>query len=466
MEAIEREYRFVANGVDFGKAKASISLSKDQSVHESIHPSQHSPLGKGTSEYSRSNTLRSCRVSEENSTSCTTQSDLAGIGPTSAAKIKELPNEVIDYIVSFLDTDAPSNLQCHDRPSLGLTRCNGVIAVLKSLSITCKLFRSLALRFLFKHARLDPIKLTDFLAFLNVHNLQLRVQSVVAVMSNDISSDRVHPLWWAQLLMRLRNITSLTILSDPTISENLFQVPIIDAEHFAFNAPYHTFRFCRSLESPIEGFADLIPHNISIWTYTPWKSISINEGSSLKAYSFYEYFLRRTPSLLSSLNSQSATSTHRIVPPDICFAALQSFEYTALFPFYNHTDEVLKSIRKMKNIHTLSTKLCHSPNIDITQDEGEENMAKVDMNDAWMEHQTSYNLIVHTVKYLATEGKLLRWRIKDIEQGNATVESDLVQIIADKLPDSWSRIGQAIWADTTREVVENNEAVKAQASSV
>ena len=361
----------------------------------------------------------------------------------SSSSFRSLPNELIDYILSFLDAEPPSVLKHSDRPSLSLTTST-ILSSLKSLSLTCHALRTLTLRRLFQHSRLDPVQLTSFLAFVHDHSLSKQIHTIVAVPDTDVASDRRHPIWWARLLRSFPNLTTLTILSYPANTSSIFQVPICDSEQFAFNSPYHIFCFQRPAGSVTDESVYLDPESSSIWTCTPWTSISINEGSSLKAYSFYEYFLRRTPSLFASLNSRPCSFTQADTPPDLCFASILSFEYTAIFPFYNHVDDVLKNIRKMRNIHTLTTKLCHSADENIILDEGKENMAKVDMNDAWMEFHTSYNLIRHTVDLLGKEGKLRRWQIKDIEP-DAPLGIELVTMLTEHLPEEWNRVEYGTW---------------------
>ena len=57
---------------------------------------------------------------------------------------------------------------------------------------------------------------------------------------------------------------------------------------------------------------------------------------------------------------------------DAMFARLTSFSFIAIFPFYNHTDEILKSVRKMKKLQKLFVKLCPEPDSTVLNDEIEE----------------------------------------------------------------------------------------------
>lgn len=113
----------------------------------------------------------------------------------------------------------------------------------------------------------------------------------------------------------------------------------------------------------------------SIFAARQWRALSVNESSSLKAYTTYEYFLRRTPSLLATLHTRKLTTA------DSMFAELEEFNFVAIFPFYNHIDEILKSVRKMKKLRVLRTKLCPEPDSTVLNDEIEAAGGHIDVND-------------------------------------------------------------------------------------
>ena len=166
-------------------------------------------------------------------------------------------------------------------------------------------------------------------------------------------------------------------------------------------------------------------------------SFSINEGSSLKAYSQYEYFLRRTPSLMSALNLTRSTDA------DAMFVNLSHFAYTAIFPFYNHVDEVLKSVRKMKNLKSFATKLCPEPDSNVVEDELADALGHIDINDAWMEFDTAYTLVAHTVIFLTVEGVLEEFHVDDVKMEG--IRENLEQVVSARLQEWWVYGGNGLW---------------------
>lgn len=125
---------------------------------------------------------------------------------------------------------------------------------------------------------------------------------------------------------------------------------------------------------------------------------------------------------------------------DAMFANLTSFRYVAIFPFYNHVDEVLKCIQKMTHLRKLSIKLCPDADSSTLLDEVQAAGGHLDINDPWNECDTSWRLIAHNVAALTKAGVLQELRMSDvqIEGVRESLESTLDRI----LKDSWTYNGQ------------------------
>lgn len=179
---------------------------------------------------------------------------------------------------------------------------------------------------------------------------------------------------------------------------------------------------------------------LHLFTTRPWTHFSINESSSLKAYSQYEYFLRKTPSLLASLHH---SNPH--IPFSTLLHNLRHFSYTAIFPFYNHIETILHSVRAMCNLTHLTFKLCPEPESTVIDDELHAALGHIDVNDAWMELDTAYTLITHTVIYLTAlgEGKLEEFRVDDVKMEG--IRENLEDVISQRLQEWWIYAGRGAW---------------------
>lgn len=350
--------------------------------------------------------------------------------------IQDLPNEVLDHILSFLDKNPPSIVNIHQWPVLH-TLTHNSDRYLKALSLTCRQLRTLTLARLFKHTTLAPRDLDPFLSFLTTKSLTTNVETVFAQIFSNPSSLQ-HPLWWASLLNTLQgSFRTLTIAAPPFIFADLASTSIVDMDSWAFNMPLQSITFGQSRSaSRLPIFLDHSCRNLL--TARPWTSFSVNEGSSLKAYSQYEYFMKRTPSLLSAFTAKPNPDALEL------FANLQSFSYTAVFPFYNHVDEVLKLTRQMHGLKSLTMKLCPEPGSNVVDEETIG--GHIDMNDAWMEFDTSYSLVSHTVEAMGVEKSLVEFRAQDVRMDG--IRDHLIGMISQKLK-RWAYAGDGLWRKDT-----------------
>lgn len=376
-----------------------------------------------------------------------------------------LPNEILARIIAFVETPSPfDSTTLLEKPKSALTpqeSSDGIRMLtlpatamnserrfaLKNLSVTCRLIHTLALPALFRHAVLQPRYLTDFLTFLKKHNLSRNVTSLVAQVPGHYN--HVHPAWWARLLNELPSATTLSIVAAPEVFAELAGIHSWSNDAWAFDMPLQILRLEQSRESvPSEIDYDNLP---ILLLARPWSNVAYNEGSSLSAYTTYEFFLRRTPSLLTALHFNNS------VAGDALFAGLTRFDFIAIFPFYNHVDEVLRCIRKMTRLQTLFVKLCPEPGSTAFHDEVEIAGGAFDVHDPWNECETSWMLIAHTVLFLTSQGQLQTLLMDDvkIEGVRETLETSL----NDRLHERWSyeEQGSGIWRRS-----EENEAQEPQ----
>ncbi|KKY27681.1 putative f-box domain-containing protein [Phaeomoniella chlamydospora] len=148
-----------------------------------------------------------------------------------------------------------------------------------------------------------------------------------------------------------------------------------------------------------------------IFKALPWTDFSVNEGSFLRAYTQYEYFLKSPPSILTGRTIQSTLQL-----PKPFLRKLKHFNYSAIFPFYNHVSSVMSLIEStMPNLESLS--ICLSPHPDeydaINAQEIRESSGKIDFDDVWMEFETSYEVVAFHVGQLAWKAKLRTFKSVD-----------------------------------------------------
>lgn len=125
----------------------------------------------------------------------------------------------------------------------------------------------------------------------------------------------------------------------------------------------------------------------SVLNLRDWTSISLNEGSFLKAYATYEYFERGPPSLISSIASSFLPREH--LDQDLlrkpALSALRSLTYTAIFPFANHLD----FLEMLPQLETLDLQFAPDPRSGILDDR--ERTGRAELQDCWQELISGYH---------------------------------------------------------------------------
>jgi hypothetical protein len=322
--------------------------------------------------------------------------------PCGLSALAALPNELFDHLLEFLDHPCPSEVNWHQRPDLCISKSEAID--LKNLSLVSKSLRALTLRRLFAHVCLDPNQSPAFLDFVDQYTLAPHIRSIIARMTAPCRLI-LHPLWWARLLNVIPALT-FTIICPPYVFAEFASTSIVDVDSWAFNMPFHVIRFRQSKLAALRHTSFNDDHDL--FGARPWTEFSINEGSCLKVYSQYEYFLRRTPSLM---NAALLSPSPGLL---VMLAQLKKFTYTAIFPFYNHVDEVLKSIRKMWNLKHLRFRLCPDPGSSVIDDELADSKGHIDISDAWMEFNTGYSLVAHTARLLSVDHSLEEFQVEDV----------------------------------------------------
>lgn len=251
--------------------------------------------------------------------------------PAGKPPIELLPNELLSNIFEFLDSPKPSSRESvlHDEPVFELTRQDN--APLKAASCVSKRWRRGTIPLLFKHAQFTIEKaspaqykytsleemIKPFWDFMLEHQLRRITQSLTLIV-------RKHP---ADIIERLELSVGLNTfwsgLFEATDPQELLIVAPAEAlgiltqcrihmeDAWSFDSPCHYLRLKvpQGSNKSINGtqsskFFGYSPISVrgerkeaSIWNIRPWTALLLNEGSFIRAYATYEFWLRQPPSV-------------------------------------------------------------------------------------------------------------------------------------------------------------------------
>ncbi|KAI9715341.1 MAG: hypothetical protein M1812_005986 [Candelaria pacifica] len=405
-----------------------------------------------------------------------------------------LPNELLDNILSFLDKPPPSiTFEYHDPEKVVSPHTS---SDLKVLSVISHKWRCLTLSRLFKYVRLHLNTLHSFLdlallhttkrhrenlvcddlsrpliEFLETNSLQHHVFNLLidtgSLSGNEIDVQEQWETWkqedpleefpyTARLCVRLLwrfsfpslGTPSITMVAPPRSLAFLAGSKFRSRDDWAFDMPFHSIRFEREPASSVDAMPQTHEGLSKLINAQPWTSLSLNEGSFIKAYSTYEYFVKTPASILDNIPK-------RLEEHDIR-STLTSLTYTAIFPFSNHVNRVLRLAKACPRLEYLRMQLAPCVKNKILEDK--DKVGKADIADMWMEMDSAYKLTARAIINMGKEASLKRYQSLDyaIKGLRDTLHTNMMS--ADKLW-GWRFYGDGLWVrDETLDVAQVNHA--------
>ncbi|OTB00984.1 hypothetical protein M426DRAFT_323878 [Hypoxylon sp. CI-4A] len=357
-----------------------------------------------------------------------------------------IPPEVLLHIFEFLDSPAPSQVRLREQPSHDMLDIEPRFAKsLKTASLVCRAWHTLALPTLFRHIlwrpnvsslsafTLNPIPLLQFLENNGLDRGVATFTMIVDFSDREAEGRRITPEirsvdleWLWDQLFSIIDPLRFTIIAPPnTLAAFLSRMLFLD-DAWSFSMPYHILSLARPKKDLLRGKSSTVNHigahlsnfHIStanrstpgasqsttagppiapltprsrkakacpLFTIRPWTSILLNEGSSTRVYQTYEFFLRRPPSMLGALlGCEEHPNDTPLIPPSIV-----DFNYIAIFPLSSHFETLLQHLPR---IERLFVQLTPGPENKILEDKDE--MRHIDPADLWMERNTAYSCLM------------------------------------------------------------------------
>ncbi|MCJ1374487.1 hypothetical protein MMC20_005719 [Loxospora ochrophaea] len=390
-----------------------------------------------------------------------------------ATSFQALPRELLDHIVSYLDREPASTQEetLMAEPSLSMTFSD--MCPLKSLSLTNHFLRSLAFHSLFKYAKvrlsclfhaihpatgtpvLNVLDIDPFLSFVRKRALSSRIKGILIYTAGDFQDcfaqercgKEQEPggnfkidYYWRMIMESIRPDT-VTICAPPSVLGYLTSCSVRVTDAWAFDMPLHILHLKRSPSSSRDNREINSKKIVSDETskLSPWTHCILNEGSALKAYSTYEYFHKRAPSITNFVYPGGNFSPFDC-PPPIFLTSLKTLDYVAIFPFASHMAIVLVFVRALPNLERLRIQLVPDTKTNILQNATR--MQRGLPSDMWMEFRNAYHYIF---------GGLLRTqdypRLKEVmllDCARAGIQATVHGVFDDRVS-GWQATGPGCW---------------------
>ncbi|KAL8709630.1 MAG: hypothetical protein Q9220_005722 [cf. Caloplaca sp. 1 TL-2023] len=197
------------------------------------------------------------------------------------------------------------------------------------------------------------------------------------------------------------NPLQLTVIAPATLLCHLIHDRIDDKDEWAFGKRLHTLRLGQCRHPSRRGDNGAHGYVGGIMKSRQWEELSMNEGSSLKVYSTYEYFNKTPPTMLHQLFRMAADSS--------LLHSLRRIDYVAIFPLISQVRGLAQGLKDCPSLRELTTRLTPTAKEPILDDP--ERLGKASVADLWMEIESSYRLIATEI--VTSPTGLRRWKTLD-----------------------------------------------------
>jgi hypothetical protein len=234
-----------------------------------------------------------------------------------------------------------------------------------------------------------PGSFVDFVQFVGRYDLKHHIKSLAILTPKEYELRHVSqadsPLIravaeiWSKVFSHF-DPSRVIVAAPPTTLAGLLDTPMMSSDAWAFEMKMHYVELIqrgnRSRASHSESTA-LIHRR-------PWTHVGYNEGSSVTAYSTYEYHLKQSPKMLYLLLLRLAKE----VQP--C-CNIQSFSFVGVFPFSTNITPLTKALLKIPSLRRIQVQLAPGPENNLLSTP--KKLGRAQPGDLWLEWNESYKVI-------------------------------------------------------------------------
>ncbi|KAI4143975.1 MAG: hypothetical protein L6R39_004370 [Caloplaca ligustica] len=368
----------------------------------------------------------------------------------------KLPVEVVEEVIGYLALEEPaSTKELRQEPSIHLFESGS--KPLKNLSLTCASLRNMVFPFLFQFLRLGFDSLTPQTArgdnadtclqglyklsrFVSQNGLagSIRGLTFFFPVETELGLHYLNNFRHKLVSFALGEVNpqSLTLIASPAVLGEITEATVYDRETWAFGQRVHVLNFRQPFETSGPGMmtryiSSRIPS--ALYDIRPWNRFTLNEGSSLRAYSTYDYHLKDTPSIIQ----YSVPSSGFTLLPNV-----QQFEYVAIFPLARHIIELASMLSNMPGLVSLFTQFTPAADARRNVLEDAHEAGKANISDVWLEATQSYRSLAEEILSWGQDSLLRRWTASDHQ---VPVDDIVGAVLLSHQALGWKMTGPQTW---------------------
>jgi hypothetical protein len=189
---------------------------------------------------------------------------------------------------------------------------------------------------------------------------------------------------WAQVFSVLEP-TRVILAAPPSTLAGLLDTQMVSADTWAFDMALHYVELLQPEPLRLEHMASSCrPWNTALIHRRPWCHLGYNEGSSITAYSTYEYHLKQSPKMLYLTLIRLAKDV------ESC-CNITSFNFVGVFPFATNITTIIRALHRIPTLNKLHFQLAPGPENNLLSEP--KRMGRAQSSDFWLEWAESYKVI-------------------------------------------------------------------------
>lgn len=362
--------------------------------------------------------------------------------PVDARLIENMQGHLTSLSSHELQVHQTTRSKFKSSPTLGFDEPFDIIVDLVRIQEGDDFLKSLPNILWFPHL---PSTFTEFAHFITQYDLKHHLKSLVVFTDKEYELHHIAiadaPLRravneiWKHIFLRLEP-SRVVVAAPPTTLAGLLDTPMFGSDAWAFDMKMHYIElrqlepYCREQSS-----TQCLPVDSALIHRRPWSHLAYNEGSSISAYSTYEYFLKEPPKMLFLILFRLAKEGQ-----DSC--NLCSFSFIGIFPFSIYITTIIRALHGVKTLRKVQFQLAPGPENNLLS--SPERMRRAQPVDIWLEWNESYKVIA-TFLVLGDFPDGTEFVSEDCREPKMAIEvEEYVQKLQER-GSGWRRVSPGTW---------------------
>lgn len=235
---------------------------------------------------------------------------------------------------------------------------------------------------------------TDFSRLVSKYQLKQHIKSVVVhtdieyglrhVSTADAPLARAVNEIWTQIFNCLEP-SRVVVAAPPATLAGLLDTQMLSSDTWAFDMKTHYIELVHTSPPTVDHMSSSCrPWNTALIHRRTWTHIGYNEGSSITAYSTYEYHLKQSPKMLYLILMRLAKEV------ESC-CNITSFSFTGVFPFATNVTSIIRALHRIPTLRNVTFQL--APGLENNLLSQPDRMGRAQSGDFWLEWTESYKVI-------------------------------------------------------------------------